>query len=264
MPNVETLIDSISQHLTTTQISQQAYFSKIDLKYAYSQLQLHKDTAKRCNFNTICGEYTSTYRFKTGFYGLTDMSAEFQKTVDYTLLGLQNTYCFLDDIIIVSTESESDHLAYVTKCLKKLDEDNLRIILQKCHFEETEIEGLGYIFTQTGISPFQNKTAAMLSIPPSTTLKRLRSFLGSVHYISKFIPRLSQFCLPLRPLLKKTNIFVSTEEHTKRLIIINDKIAARTENSHYNPQLDVRMKCDASRSVWELHLNRIPPTDENP
>ena len=134
MPNIDMLTDTISKHLTNTQNGQQAYFTTLDLKYAYSQLKLHHDTAKHCNFNIICRESTGTYRFKTGFYGLTDMPAEFQKAMDYTLIGLQNTYCFLDDIIIVSTGTETDHLAFVTKCLKKLDEDNLRINLQKCHF----------------------------------------------------------------------------------------------------------------------------------
>ena len=79
MPNIEMLIDTISQHLTNTQNGQQAHFTTLDLKYAYSQLKLHHDTAKHCNFNIICGESTGTYRFKTGFYGLTDMPAEFQK-----------------------------------------------------------------------------------------------------------------------------------------------------------------------------------------
>ena len=32
MPNVEMLIDTISQHLTSTHNSQQAYFTTLDLK----------------------------------------------------------------------------------------------------------------------------------------------------------------------------------------------------------------------------------------
>ena len=60
MPNINMIIDQISQHLTNTQNGQQAYFSTIDLKYAYSQLKLHKDTAKHFNFNIICGESTGT------------------------------------------------------------------------------------------------------------------------------------------------------------------------------------------------------------
>ena len=47
------------------------------------------------------------------------MPAEFQKDMDYTLVGRQNTYCFLDDNIIISTGYEPDHLSYVSKCLKK-------------------------------------------------------------------------------------------------------------------------------------------------
>ena len=204
MPNIDILTDIISQHLRNTQKGQQAYFSTLDLKYAYSQLKLHNDTAKHCNFNFTCGESTGFYRFKLGFFGLIDMPAEFQKKMDYTLIGLQNTYCFLGDIIIVNAGTETDHLAYVTKCLKKLDEDNLRIKnLQKCHFAKTEIEWLGYKFTQICISPLESRTVAILTIPPPTTVKRLRSFLGSVHYIGKFIPHLAELCHPLRPLLTK-------------------------------------------------------------
>ena len=159
MPNIEMLIDAISQHLTNTQNGQQAYFTRLDLKYAYSQLKLHHDTAKHCIVNIICGESIGTYRFKTRCCGLTDMPAEFQKAMDYTLIGLKNSYCFLDDIIIVSTGTEADHMACVIKCLKKLDEGNLRINLQKRYFAKTEIEWLGYKFTQTGISPLESKTA---------------------------------------------------------------------------------------------------------
>ena len=45
---------------------------------------------------------TGSYRLKTGFYGLKDMPAEFQKAKDYTLIGLSNTSFYLEDILIVS------------------------------------------------------------------------------------------------------------------------------------------------------------------
>ena len=164
---------------------------------------------------------------------------------------------FVDDNIIVSTGTEAHHLAYVFKCLKKLDEDNLRINLQKCHFAKTENEWLGYKFTQTGISPLESKTAAILTIPPPTTLKRLRAFLGSVHYIGKFIPHLAQLCHPLRPLLKNQQSLFG-QQNTQN-ILIKEKIANSTENSHYNPKLDVRVKCDASRSGLGAALEQNTP-----
>ena len=80
MPNNENLLDSISQIITDykTEPADNIYFSTKDLKYAYSQLNLHPDTAKHCNFNIVSADMTGTYRFKTGFYGLTDIPAKFQ------------------------------------------------------------------------------------------------------------------------------------------------------------------------------------------
>ena len=72
------------------------------------------------------------------------MPAAFQKVMEYTLVGLNNTHCFVDDIIIVSRGSKEDQLRLVCKCLKKMDDHNLRINLPKCHFAKFEIEWLGH------------------------------------------------------------------------------------------------------------------------
>ena len=130
MPNIDSLIQTISQTLSNAP-QETAYFTAIDLQYAYSQLNLHSDTARHCNFNLVSGDMTGSYRFKTGFYGLTDIPAEFQKAIDCTLAGLNNTLCFLDDILRVSRDGIEQHLDLVRKCLIKLDQENLRIILAK-------------------------------------------------------------------------------------------------------------------------------------
>ena len=120
MPNIDNLIDTIQQNLNTTASQETAYFSTSDLKHTYSQLNLDPETARQCKFNIIRGEGTGTYRFITGFYGLTDMPAALQKVMNYTFVGLQNTHCFLDDIIVVSRGSKEEHLKLVYKCLKKI------------------------------------------------------------------------------------------------------------------------------------------------
>ena len=91
--------------------------------------------------------------------------------MDYTLVELKKTHCFLDDIIIVSRGSKEDHLKLVYKCLIKLDDHNLRINLPKCHFSITEIEWLGHKFTQSGIAPLESKTAATLKLSAPKNLK---------------------------------------------------------------------------------------------
>ena len=257
MPNIDSLIDSISQHINNSNQGENVYFSTIDLKFAYSQLNLHPDTARHCNFNIICGDATGTYRFKTGFYGLTDMPVEFQKAMDYTLVGLSNTYCFLDDIIVVSKGSRESHLKYVYDCLKKLEVDNLRINLSKCHFAKHQINWLGFTFSQSGVKPIESKIAAIAEIKAPKTLKQLRSFLGSVHHLSKFIPNLAKICHLLRPLLKKNEKFIWSENHQTHFEHIKTVIANATENTHFNPTLETRIKCDASRQGLGAALEQL-------
>ena len=121
MPNIDSLNQTISQTLSTAP-QETGYFTTLDLQYAYSQLELHIDTARHCNLNIVSGDMTGTYCFKTGFYGLTHKPAEFQKAIDCTLAGLDNTFCFLDDILIVSRGGIEKHLDLVRNCRIKLEQ----------------------------------------------------------------------------------------------------------------------------------------------
>ena len=103
MPNIHELIDSAAQ-IITKDVSGKVWFTSLELKYAFSRLPLASVTSSHCNFNTLCGDATGTYRFKTGFYGLTDMPTEFQKAMDCTLQGLEGVICYLDDILRVTNE----------------------------------------------------------------------------------------------------------------------------------------------------------------
>ena len=165
----------------------------------------------------------------------------------------------MDDIIIVSRGSKEEHLKLVYKCLEKLDEDNLRINLSKCHFAKTEIEWLEHKFTQSKIAQLESKTAAILSLSAPKNPKQLRSFLGSVHYLGKFIPNLSQLCHPLRPLLRKKTTFVWNDEHETHFHAIKNKVA----NTHYNPHMETRIKCDASRAGLGAALKPRTPIGWN-
>ena len=73
--------------------------------------------------------------------------------------------------------------------------------------------------------------------------------MGSVHHLGKFFPNLSQFCYPLRPLLKKNTKFFWADENEAQIKWIKEKIAETTDNKHFNPDLGTRIKYDASRKV---------------
>ena len=170
------------------------YFTTFDLQYAYGQLNLHAETARPCNFNIVSVDMTGAYQFKTGFYGWTDMPAEFQKALVCTLTRPKNTFCFLDDILIVSRVRLENQLDLVRKCLIKLDEENLRINLAKCHFAKGRIEQLGHRILQSGITLLSNKTAAIQQPTSPTNLQKAAIFKRSVQHLCNLIPNLSQLC----------------------------------------------------------------------
>ena len=77
MPNFNNLIDKIQQNINTNASSKSAFFSPLNLKYAYSLLNLEPEISLHCTFNIVSGEYnvsgecTGTNRFIAAFYGLT-------------------------------------------------------------------------------------------------------------------------------------------------------------------------------------------------
>ena len=111
MPNIHELIDNIALQLSSKE-SGEVWFGSLDLKNAYNHLQLCTDTNKQCNFSIVGGKTTGTYRFLPGFYGLGDMSNEFQRVMDALLKDIPFTNCYIDDISIASKGSEMNTKRY--------------------------------------------------------------------------------------------------------------------------------------------------------
>ena len=101
------------------------------------------------------------------------MPADFQKAIGCTIAGLTNTLSFLNDILIVSRGKIEKHLDLVQKCLIKLDQENLRINLAKCHFAKDKIEWLVHSITQTGITPLSSETDAIKKLSSPSNFKKL-------------------------------------------------------------------------------------------
>ena len=116
---------SITSQTKKSDTKEQTLFSSLDLRY--SQIPLDKKTREQCNFSLIGGNATGTFQFETGFYGLTDMPAEFQKAIDLTITNCKNTYAYLDDILIITKGSIEKHKETLEKVLHRLDEENLAI-----------------------------------------------------------------------------------------------------------------------------------------
>ena len=75
---------------------------------------------------------TGTYRFKTGFYGVTDMPTEFQKAMDRTLDGCLNSLCYLDDVLVCSVGTAEQHNELTEAALLRLYNEGFSLKLSNC------------------------------------------------------------------------------------------------------------------------------------
>ena len=218
------------------------------------------DTAKQCKFKIVGGKTTGTYRFLTWFYGLADMPAEFQEAIDKTINHAKNTFCFLDDFLIVTKGNEMEHETLVEPLLKKLDDKNLALKISKGEFFKQQVNWLGHHLSEAGVSPKFTKTEAIINLNPPKSLKQLRSFLGSINRLAKFIPNAASLTEKLRPLLKEENQkknlknvklpvkkFEWGDEHTAVFDAIKEAVANITKVQSLDANRETRVKCDASR-----------------
>ena len=83
MPNMEELNSKIYAEIIESE--GKVWMSKIDLYYAYGQAKLSKKAARHSVFSIIGGNFTGHYRFKKGFYGLTDIPSFFREHIDKVL-----------------------------------------------------------------------------------------------------------------------------------------------------------------------------------
>ena len=138
-PNIEELVDTIGQ-LISEKKQGEMYFTTMDLTYAYGQLPLSEETSVHSNFSLVGGRSTGTYRFRTGFYGLTSMPAEFQRVMDSILNELPQANAFIDDILVTTKGTEVEHISLVEKILRKLNRENISLKLAKCEIAKRKCE----------------------------------------------------------------------------------------------------------------------------
>ena len=120
--------------------------------------------------------------------------------MDNTLQGLSGVFCFLDDILIVSKGSVEDHNILVDKVISLLDEKGFSLKLSKCEFSLNQLSWLGYDIDSEGYRPKRSKIEAVLALEPPRTLKQLRSFMGILNHLQRFLPNIQ--VRPITPILE--------------------------------------------------------------
>ena len=117
---------------------------------------------------------------------LADIPTIFQEKIDRTL-----EYCtpaWLDDIIVVTRGNKQDHEKKLFDILNKLEKAGYRASKRHFEFFINRTKWLGYGRDENGIKPNEEKVEAILKLKAPENTKDLKSFLGAIDYMVKFLP----------------------------------------------------------------------------
>jgi len=119
------LISDVVENIGTKKV-----FPKIDLRWSYNNIQIKEGDEWKVAFMTPKGLFEPTVMF----FGLTNSPATFQAMMNELLRDLINmgkVAAFINDVI-VGTKTKEGHDEIVAKIIKRLEENNLYMKLEKC------------------------------------------------------------------------------------------------------------------------------------
>lgn len=192
------ILPSVDQ--TLGMLSGAKFFTKIDANMGFWQIPLTKDCAHYTTFITPFGRYF----FNRLPFGIASAPEHFQNRMVKVTEGLEGVVCHMDDVLIWGS-TQTEHDARVHAVLLKAQETGITLNTAKCEFSKTTVKFLGYVLSPEGVRPDPEKTRAVREMDPPQNISELRSFLGMVNQLGKFVPNLAEKDKALRDLLSKKN-----------------------------------------------------------
>jgi len=184
------------QHMMTAlgRVQGKTRYSTFDLTSGFRQIRMAEGSRYLTAFVTPDGLYECT----TMPFGLKNAPKYFMKCMMDALGPLVGVACevFIDDILVYGASNE-ELLANMEKVLGRLRDARLRLNRDKCRVGMTQVEYLGHIINEGGISLSSERKRALIEMTAPKTTRQVRAFLGFANYFRPFIRDYAMITKPL-------------------------------------------------------------------
>jgi len=139
-----------------------------------------------------------------------------------------------------------EHHIQVRNVLQTLINNNLYAKLEKCEFDQNQVEFLGYILSGDGVSTDPKKIKSIEEWPRPENLKDVQRFIGLCNYYRRFVKDFAKIAKPLHNLTRKNIKFLWTNECENAFKELKKRLITSPILLHPDITKPFIVECDAS------------------
>ena len=184
------------------------------------------------------------YLYNVLAMGLSNATDIFEKCMQNIVDGLEGIINIADDVLVFATKYDKfkeNVINFLDRCV----EHNLYLNPGTIRIKVDSVPFFGQTLMKDGLQMDTNKWQVIQNWSQPKNVKELQSFLGSVNYLSKFIPHLPSFRKPLQDLLKSSNEFVWLKVHHEAIKTLKNAIVKDVMLKYFDSNLPIYIETDA-------------------
>ena len=149
--------------------------------------------------------------------------------------------------MIIYGRSDLEHDKHLINFLEVCKQKTLTLIPEKMQFRLPQVSFFGHQWSVKGLSPDPKKIAAVKRMNLPQDMEMMRSFLGLVNYLNRFIPCLAELSEPLREICRQDMEFELTESVHVAFPRTKEEISKNITLPYFNPGRRTTLQTDASK-----------------
>ena len=178
-------------------------------------------------------------------FGISSAPGIFQRAMESLLQGIPGVLCYLDDVL-VSGASESEHQERLYQVLQVMQENGLKLKIEKCLIGVPQVSYLGYLIDKDGMHPTDTKVKAIVDAPAPRDITQLKSYLGLLNFYRRFLPSAATLLEPLNSLMRSNTPWKWGQDQQKAFEASKNALLSSNVLVHFDPALPLVVVADSS------------------
>ncbi|PWA99517.1 hypothetical protein CTI12_AA005950 [Artemisia annua] len=237
------------------------FYCFLDGFSGYFQIPIAPEDQEKTTFTCPYG----TFAYRRMPFGLCNAPATFQRCMMAIFHDMieSSMEVFMDDFSVFGNTFDAC-LNNLKNMLSRCEATNLVLNWEKCHFMVREGIVLGHKISKLGMEVDKAKIETISKLPPPTSVKAIRSFLGHAGFYRRFIKDFSKIARPMTQLLEKDAPFVFTNECLNAFNVLKHELTHAPIMVAPTWELPFELMCDASdyavgAVLGQRHGNHFQP-----